>query len=530
MRFIVFFFILLFSVYVSATDHLTSILPNFETYIQKSLTDWNAPGVAVVIVKDGQIIYEKGFGIKDVQTKEPIDVHTIFQIASLTKNFFVTLVAQLVDEGILDWDKPVKHYLPDFQLSDPKITEQFTLRDLLSHRSGLKGFSGDSLWDLGFSAQEIREGLAKIPFTKGFRQTYGYQNQLFGIASQLVEKVTGRSINELMTERFFKPLGLNDSSVGTLSLSEQGLWAKIKNFFTSKPKMNKATAHHVIDGKPTPLPYVPMMNTFNGSTGVNTSIHDLGQWLIFQLNQCQVNGKSLVSIAQQKQMRTSHILAANLKPDDIQFPALRIRDVHYGMGWFLSQYGEHGHHISMLSHMGGFAGVRGLITIIPEQNLGIGILSNYGAMRVSMMPEAIRNKFLDLYMKLSEKDWSLYNLKKMQEVRDKNKQYKNTYRLQNPRKPHDLKAYVGIYENPLYGRFEIQQDQQTLNLIYRNKKIKLAHWNGDEFSFRGNDLTPVYSDYDTGYIEFAIQGQQALLSAISLMFEGKSEIFERVKT
>jgi CubicO group peptidase (beta-lactamase class C family) len=533
MRFIVVFLILLLSFQVRAADHLAAILPSFEAYVQKTLTDWNASGVAVVIVKDGQIVYEKGFGVKDVREKDPIDVHTVFQIASLTKNFLVTLVAQLVDEGILDWDAPVKRYLTDFQLSDPAITEQFTLRDLLSHRSGLKAFSADSLWNLGFSAQEIRQGLAKIPFLKGFRQDYGYQNHMFSTASQLVEKVTGRSISDLFTERFFKPLGLNDSSVGPMEQSDQGwlsrMWTKLKNLFKKTPKANIAIPHHILDGKTVPLPVAPMMYTFNGSTGINTSIHDLGQWLIFQLNSCQVNRKYLVSLAQQKQMRTSHIHATNLKPDDIQFPAIRMHDIHYGMGWFLGQYGENGHYEPFLLHMGGVAGVRGLMTLLPNQKLGIAILSNFGAMRVSMLTEAIRNKFLDLYMNLSQKDWSLDNLKKMQEVRDKNKQYKNRYRLQSPRKPHDLKAYVGVYENPLYGRFEIQQDKQGLVLVYRQKRVKLTHWNGDEFSFKGYDLTPVYSDYDQGYIEFAVRGQQAILSAINLMYEGKSEIFERVK-
>ncbi len=530
MRFLFIFVSLWLSVQSCCGDQLTNVLPTFEAYVQKTLAEWQAPGVAVVIVKDGQIVYEKGFGVREVGQPEVVDAYTVFPIASLSKNFLVTVIGQLVDEGILDWDTPVKTYLPDFRLSDPDITNQFTLRDLLSHRSGLKGFSGDTFWNLGFSAEEIRQGLAQLPFEKAFRQDYGYQNHLFGIASQLVEKVTGQPIATLFQTRLFNPLSLSHSSVGPVEQPKKGLWATITGWFQKKPKPNLALPHHVIGTKVTAMPISPQMYLFNGSTGVNTCAHDLGLWMAFHLNDGQVNGKALVSLAQQKQMRTSHIQVTNLRPDDIQFPSIRMSQIHYGMGWFLGYYGEGSIKTPFLNHMGGFSGVRSLMTLIPDQKLGIVILSNFGSMRVSMLTEALRNKFLDLYLNLSDKDWSKENLQKMEEIRTKNKQYKNAYRLQNPRTHHDLKVYVGKYTNPVYGLFEIQQDKQGLTLIYRNRRVPLKHWNGDEFEFKGYDLTPIYSEYDQGYIEFGVQGQQAILSAINLMNEGKSEIFERVKT
>ena len=530
MRFIFVLLSLFFSYQSCFSDQLTNILPTFEAYVQKSLSEWQASGVSIAIVKDGQIVYEKGFGVREVGQPEPVDAYTVMPIASLSKNFLVTLIAQLVDEGDLDWDAPVKKYLPDFRLCDPDITNQFTVRDLLSHRSGLKGFSADSVWNLGYSATEILDFLAQLPFEKGFRQDYAYQNHLFGIASDLVEKVTGQSIASLFQARLFNPLALSHSSVGPIEQPKKGLWQTIKGWFQKKPKLNIALPHHVIGGKTTVMAISPQMYTFKGSSGINTCAHDLGLWMIFQLNDGQINDKDLVSKAQITQMRTPHVQATNLRPDDMQFPALRMSQIHYGMGWFLGNYGNEGTaKVPFISHMGGFGGVRSLMTLIPNQNLGIVIISNFGSMRVSMLPESLRNKFLDLYLNLGDKDWSKENVEKMQEIRTKNRQFKNDYRLQNPRPHHDLKVYVGQYKNPLYGTFEIQLDKQGLTLVYRDRRVPLTHWNGDEFEFKGHDLTPIYCDYDQGYIEFGVQGQKALLSAINLMFEGKSEIFERVK-
>ncbi len=419
--------------------------------------------------------------------------------------------------------------MPDFRLSDPEVTQKFTVKDLLSHRSGLKSFAGDTLWNLDFSAQEIKQGLAQLPLAQGFRQEYAYQNHLYGIASELVEKVTGKPIAVVMQDKLFTPLGLNDTIVGPLPEPKKGLWAFFKHVLKKTKEPNIASPHSIYGGKISSLPVVPMMYTFKGSTGIHTTVHDLGLWMILQLNGGNTTDhQQIISAHQIQQMRSPHAAVKNLRPDDIQFPSRRIQNVSYGMGWFLQTYGEGNKYVHALSHMGGFAGVRSLMTLIPEQKLGIAIVSNFGAMRVSMLPEALRNKFLDLYLGLSNHDWSQENLQKMATIRNKNKQYKNAHRLQNPRKPHDLSVYVGIYENPLYGRFEIQKDQNQLFLLYRKKRVPLQHWNGDEFQFKGYDLSLVYSDYDQGYIEFAVQNRKAVLSAINLMFEGKSEIFKRI--
>lgn len=516
-----------------ANDKIHTILPSFETYIQKTLQDWGAPGVAVAIVKDGQVVYQKGFGVTEVGKQQAVNEHTVFPVASLSKNFLATLFAQLVDEGKLSFDDPVLKHLPDFALSDPEITKQFTIRDLLSHRSGLKNFSGDTLWYLGSSPDEVRLFLSKLPIISSFRHNYAYQNHMFGIASLIAEKITGQTIKELYATRFFEPLGMHDSNVGlegAMLNPQQSLWQKIKGIFQKNPLKNIAMPHHIIDGRVTPLPIGPQMYTFPGSTGANTSAADMAKWMILHLSNGKFNDKQLVSLATEREMRIPEISATDLRPDDAQFPAKQIQNVKYGMGWFIYDFIADNKKIQMIGHMGGFGGVRSLITLVPSENLGIVILSNFGSMRVSMMPEALRARFFDLYFGLPEIDWSSNNLKQMQSIREKNNQRKISYRLQSPRAAQPLEKYVGEFENELYGKLKIILKDNQLFLHYRDKIIPLKHWNGDEFAFKGNDLTPVYSSYDQGYIEFGSQKtiNKADVCAVNLLSEGKDDLFKRV--
>ena len=509
-----------------------SILPAFEKSIQSSMQKWEAPGVAVVIVKDGQILYEKTFGILETGKNKTINEHTIFPIASLTKTFLATLIAQLVDEGKLKWDDLVIKYLPDFNLSDPEVAKIITIRDLISHRTGLKAFSSDPIWYNGGNQNEIIKSLSKQNFKKPFRTAYAYQNHLFGVASLIVEKATGQTINDLFTKRFFEPLGMKDSSVGLKAVEQNKSWfTAIKEFFGLCVPRNVSTPHYTIDDKVVSVPISLQMYVFEGSTGINTSINDMSKWLLFQLNNCAVNGKQLVSKENCAELRKSHIAATNLKFDDLQFPGSRIRNVHYGMGWFLYEYGIDEKKINVIGHMGGFSGVRGLTFLIPEQNLGVAILSNFGSMRVSLMPEALRSTFLDLYLDLPKHDWDQELTETMASIRAGNKQLMIDERQQDPRPRKDLKSYEGEFENQQYGKIKVTLKGDKLWLSYRSREILLNHWNGDEFNFAGNDLSPAYSGTDEGHIEFGFQKsrQKADVCVVNLMYENQEDLFKRVE-
>ncbi|MES2608402.1 MAG: serine hydrolase [Pseudomonadota bacterium] len=514
---------------VFATGRLQGILPEFEKYVEKVQAEWGAPGVAIGIVKDGKIVYMKGFGVREVGTDKKIDEHTVFQIASLTKNVLVHLFAKLVQEGKINWDDPVTKHIPTFFIGNPHVTTQFTIRDLISHRSGLPSFSCDSLWYLDFSTDEIIQSLAKIPLKNLVNSKYGYQNQLFGVASMIAEKVTGKTIEVLFKEYFFTPLHLNDSSVGLKAINpEKSFFNRI---FTSGENLNVAYPHDDRGGTARKMELSPLIYRFPGSSGANMSVADLSQWMIFMINKGVHDGKTLIDENQYTQLITPNI-DCSMKYDDSQFPGDRYKSVAYGMGHFIMQYGEGTKFLKTFGHMGGFYGTRSLMVVAPEEKLGIVVLSNYGSFRVSLVPEAIHNKFMDLYLGLSEIDWSKRLRDEFVSIKKQNKMYKTIQRLQNPKTARALTDYTGTYKNDLYGQLELKQDKNTLFLIFRNKKIHLEHFNGNEFVFPGHLLSETYCESDIGYIDFgARNGNKLDVCAISsLLNEGKDHgLFERTQ-
>ncbi len=513
---------------VIASDKIQKILPAFEKYIEEVQADWGAPGIAIGIVKDGKIVYAKGFGVREVGTTKKINEHTVFQIASLTKNILVHLFAKLVQEGKISWDDPVTKYMPTFLIGNADVTSQFKIRDLLSHRSGLPSFTGDTLWYLDFSGEEIIQSIGKIPLKNPCQSKYGYQNQLFGVASMLAEKVTGKTIEELFKEYFFVPMQLKDASVGLASIkSEKSFFNRL---FNVADDLNVAYPHDDRGNSAHMMELGPLMYRFPGSSGANMSISDLSQWMIFMINKGIYNGKTLIEEKRYTQLLTPHIDCA-MKYDDSQFPGDRYTRVEYGMGHFIMQYGEGNKVIKTIGHMGGFYGTRSLMVVAPEEKLGIVVLSNYGSFRVSFVPEAIHNKFMDLYLGLSDINWNKRLRENFLSIKRQNKTYKAAQRLQNPRTARAVEDYTGTYKNDVYGQLELKVESNTLYLLFRDKKIPLEHFNGDEFTFPGHLLSNAFCEGDIGYIDFGSRsGKKLDLCAISsLLYEGKEHgLFERV--
>jgi CubicO group peptidase (beta-lactamase class C family) len=515
--------------YTFANTQVERAINEIEPFIEAARQEWGAPGVAVVIVKDGQIIYEKGFGTVSINDATPITPETVFQIASVTKTFLATLIGHLVDEGKLSFDDPVRKYAPDFFLISEEASQRFTLRDLISHCSGLPAFSGDTLIHMGFTQHEVVQGLSKIKAKYPPRSHYGYQNHLFGIASLVVEKATGERIEDLLTKHIFNPLGMVHTSTGLNAIYPHGFLKRFWNSVRGKTAPVVALPHDVLDGKTHTMAFNPEVYTFPGSTGINATIHDLGLWLLCQLNGGTLGSQTIISPARYQELRTPHI-AVHTKNDQIQFPPERVRNIHYGMGWFTYDYGEGNRFVPIVSHMGGLSGGRSLMVMLPTENLGIVILSNLGSMRVSMLPEAIRDKFLGLYLGLNDQNWSTRNLNIMKDIRQKNADFKTQQKLSQPAAAQKVTYYEGTYESPLYGPVVIEHARNgLLHMTIRGRTVPLTHWNRDEFSFNGVDLSPYYGDAEPGFIEFGgPDPQQATLCAINLLHEGDG-LFNRAR-
>ncbi len=526
-QFFAFFIGLFLCAHSVCADRLHEILPEFEAYVEKVKQTWGAPGVAIAIVK-GDETYVKAFGEREVGTDRKIDTNTVFQIASLTKNFLAHLFARLVQDGKVSWDDPVIKYMPQFFIDNDETTKQFTIRDLLSHRSGLPSFSGDTFWYIGFSQDEMVSGLSRLPLKNMLRSKYGYQNHLVGIASLIAEKITGKTIEVLFREYLFIPIGITSGGVSLEAISPKQSF--IERFLGSSKDLNVAYAHNDRGGVTHKLPFSSLIYLFPGTSGASISISDYAKWLRFLVNQCAINGAPLIAPEQVKEIITPHIVC-DMKPDDNQFPGDRYTDISYGMGHFLYTYGEGDKKVKARGHMGAFYGTRSLMMVVPEKKLGIAIFSNYGSFKVSFLPEILINKFMDLYLNLSPIDWNTRIKNEFDKMKRMNKQFYEEERLQNPKPARKLENYVGRFKSDVYGELSLVIESNKLHLMYRDKKIPLQHYNGNQFSFSAYLLSESFCNSDIGRIEFgSTTGRNIdVCSLWTLLREGKDEgLFRRV--
>lgn len=508
-RFFLFFFSVCFVLEAKTKEDIKKYIPVFEKEIQKIKETYRAPGLAIAIIKDNEIVYQQTFGEKENGKKNPIDGDTVFQIASTTKTFLTFVLAQLVEEGVLSWDTPISKYLPELVFHNETAHKDATILDLVTHRMGLPPFSGDSLWHMGYEPIELLKTLRKIPFKFGFREHYTYQNHLFGAASVIIERVTNKKIDQVFQERIFKPLGMKNASA-TLKAIQPSLFGFIKPNF--------AYPHDIRDGKVFTKPLTNHMYLFTGSSGANLSLNDAVIWLQFLMNNYTYKGKQFLKPETVAFLQSPHV-ACTFSDHETQFHKERFSNTHYCVGFFKSQYGCDKDNI-LIAHMGGFNGVRSYIGFIPSQNLGLVMLSNYGSMNISLMPEAIRNTFLDWYFDLPTLNWIELIYQKSRSYIAKYQQTRMQNRMYNPTAARNLKEYVGTYTHNLYGNVIIKIENSTLTMSYRGKTIPLTHWNGDEFSIKPFDLSPSLNDYDFCPIYFITDKEGNRKMYIGQLYEG----------
>lgn len=510
-----------------AAPSIEEVVKKLEPYIEKSMKEWDTPGVAIAIVKDGKVAYIKGFGVRKVGENDPVDQHTKFHLASVTKNLTAMVIGKLVDQGIVRWDDKVKKHLPEFELHDKQATEEITIRDLMSHRSGLPKFSAESMQFIGMTAAEIIHAIRYIPLESKLGEKYGYQNLFPGVAAVLIERVTGKTFDELLKEFFIDPLSLEDTCVGLKCVApiKKGF---LDGFMSSKGKPNVASLHISKNKKAHPIDMNFRHFTFVGTSGGISSAHDMAKWMIFRLNKAKYEGQQLVSDAAQAEMVKPHSTIPEGKGDR-QFPLDRTKGrPSYGIGWFIHDWNG----MKVLSHTGALVGTRSLIFVAPEENMGIIVLANMGGMRVSYMPEGIIFKFLDYYTQEKEnKDWSSVLLDKFNDIARKIDKHWRLARLKDPKPHYDLKYYTGEFENEIYGRIKIYEKGDKLFLSHKhNGAVPLHHWNGQRFMIWGADMTPSYCATDRGTVWFYGAKSKPVDSLYigSLLSEGRDPLFKRV--
>ncbi len=355
--------------------------------VNRTIETFNVPGIAVAIIKDGKVVLAEGYGVKSIETKEKVDANTLFGIASNSKAFTSAALAMLVDEGKIKWDDKVIKYLPDFKMYNDYVTQEFTIRDLLTHRSGLGLGAGDlMIWpdDSNFNVQDIIRNLQYLKPVSAFRTKYDYDNLLYIVAGEVIHVVSGKSWCDFVEERIMKPLEMDNS---------------VASFARLKDTTNIIAPHVPIDGK---LKVIKRYQNqlFDAAAGIYSSVNDLSKWAIMQMNNGQYgpDNKQLFSEKEHAEMWTPQTIIPikTTAPYNSHFRA-------YGLGWFLSDVKGY----KEVTHTGGLEGIVTQTTYFPELQLGIIVLTNQQS---GAAFNAITNTIKDSYLGIKSEDYvALYS-------------------------------------------------------------------------------------------------------------------------
>ncbi len=449
---------------IPQTDTEVAIITNLDRYYEKCVQDWDIPGMSVAIVKDGQVIFSKGYGVKKAGKNERPDGNTMYAIASNSKAFTSFIIGQLVDEGKCSWDDKAKKYLPWFEVYDPVVSSQVNLRDLLSHRVGLGTFSGDVIWyKSDLTAKNILLRAKHLPAAFEFRAGYGYSNLMYLAAGEIIREITGKSWFENVQERILVPLGMNRTTIYPEELSGFG---------------NVATPHARLNDINIPIEYTSWVE-IAAMGGLISSVNDVAKWMILNLNHGNWNNKTLISAPSLNLMWTPHnnrVVDHTLSNDfDNHFNG-------YGLGWNLRDY----HGRLYVGHTGGYDGMISAISMLPDEKLGVVVLTN--GMKSPYM--AVIYQTLDALIGVNKgKDWSTELLERT-ESREKNDTRiadRKASRVAGTKPSLPFEKYAGTYYSDIYGEIRVSMVNNKLKLEMEHSPeltMTLNHFHYDVFEIK----------------------------------------------
>jgi CubicO group peptidase (beta-lactamase class C family) len=463
---------------VPADEALPAQLADFDAYVEQARREFDVPGIAVAIVKDGGIVLERGYGVRDLASGEPVDARTLFAIASNTKAFTAAALSMLADEGSLDLDDRVIDHLPWFRMADPYVTQEMRVRDLLAHRSGLGLGAGDLLYWPGthYTTEEVARRLRHVPLTGSFRGRYAYDNILYGVAQLVIEQVSGQSFEAFLRTRILEPLGMRDTRFNSDALRADD---------------NVATGYAKADFRTTvPAPRVSWHNV-SGAGGMYSNVHDMAQWMRVQLaggtyTDAAGSTQRLFSEERQEAMWSVITPIPIGKPPVPGLEPAKPNFLGYGEGWQLSDYRGH----KLVWHTGGWPGMVSRLTLLPEHGLGVIVLTNA---ELSAPFNAITMRVLDAYLGAPRTDWIAAYAAALAKSRDRADEDWRRHvaardRRSKPSLP--LAEYAGTYRDPWYGDVEIALHDGRLHLRMRPSRDlvgTLSHWQHDTFMVRWDE-------------------------------------------
>jgi CubicO group peptidase (beta-lactamase class C family) len=441
-------------------------LSGFDDFVENTMKEWKVPGLALSVVKDGELIFSNGYGYRDPEKGLKMDADTLYRMASNSKAFASMSLAMLVDEGKLEWDKPVRNYIPYFKLKDPYATEHVTPRDLLCHRTGLPAHDGAQFK----TRKEMVENLQYLEPSYPIRTKLQYNNKMYMVAGHLVDCISGQSWESFIKEKIFDVIGMEKSNFSFFKSRLSGNFAEcyyLKDNELKKYKTNKEfDPEHIFPGSP--------------AGGINSTANEIAKWMILQLNKGEYNGKRIVSEKAFAEMHSPQMI------DNWNSPYEEHGESSCGLGWFIWSYRGH----KVVLH-GGFFGSQ--IFLIPQKKLGIAYMPTLG----SPLSDVVIFNMLDRMLGLDCINWN------ERKIKDRDEALKNQKKPISERRPdtnpsHALSDFCGIFMHPAYGKFLVKTDGTKLFLdVEEDKVYELQHYHFDTFELLEDGEDPVKMTFHT---------------------------------
>ncbi len=467
---------------------------DLNSYVARSMKTFNVPGMAVAIVKDGKIVIAQGYGVRKLGDATPVDEFTRFGIGSNTKAFTTAALATLVDEGKLAWDDPVYQRLPGFVMYDAYVSHEMTIRDLLTHRSGMGLGEGDLLfWPHStYTRDEIIYKLRFMKPASGFRSRFAYDNLLYMTAGQIIPAVTGTSWDDYIQQHIFTPLGMTHSTLTNANI---------------KPSDDVASPHSVVDGKLKVLPFENLDNV--GPAGsINSCAADMAKWARLQLNHGKFvdrDGRLFTEQRSREMWSPQTILPTSDPP--LPLAALKANFADYALGWRVHDY----HGRKLVGHTGGVAGFVSRVMLVPEENLGVVVLTN--AEQTGAF-DTILYHVLDHYFQIPPIDW-IAAYKTVQDAEEKeatetmSKAEAARDASSKPSLP--LEKYAAVYNDAWYGPITIRAENAGLVITFDHTPTMIGDlqaWQHDTFKAHWRDRT-----IEDAFVTFALKPDGSIDSA-----------------
>ena len=446
--------------------------PDFDAYVAAVMKQFEVPGMGIAIVKDGQVVLAKGYGVKRLGSPDKVDADTRFGIASNTKAFTALALGMLVEEGKLEWNKPVVNYLPQFMMWDSWVTRQITVRDILVHNSGLGLGAGDLLWwpPSTYTPQEIMRRLRYIEPATSFRSGYAYDNVLYLVAGQLITAVSGQSWSDFVTNRIIRPVGMREATTTHAAANDAA--------------GNVSATHARVDGVVQVVKPFSDPNT-DPAGGINAGANDMARWMIAQLDSGRVGDKRLWKQSTTRQ-QWSVVTALASGPAAKELSPYTANFQGYGLGFFLRDYRGQ----KLVTHTGGLPGYVSLLMMLPNQKVGVVVLTNQES---GAAFQAIGLRVLDYYLNAPAFDWLAGYTRLMARVDSTNAaENKATAAARDSASQPSLPIarYASTYEDPWYGTITVSLEGSGLVMRFDHTPSlvgDLSHWQYDTWLVKWRD-------------------------------------------